>query len=180
MTEIDYTSTERRIFLHMISQASAKGWRLDETEARELVDLGLGLNLIEPEQATKLKRELQYGHVFLREDGKWACTTCGGNCGQCGMTDFYGNIGFSMDHLARTDQGRHSLPVYTLRKEGFASSYGELVWKLRVPLLLALALVLSALALSGCATTAPPPCTTCIGPYDVTLSSHREALGLED
>lgn len=39
--------------------------------------------------------------------------------------------------------------------------------------------------LSGCTTTSglPEPtrpyCNSCIGPYDVTLSSHRQALGLE-
>lgn len=39
------------------------------------------------------------------------------------------------------------------------------------------------LVLSGCTTTGPVigPCPPdrCIGPYDLTLTSHREALGAE-
>ncbi len=39
-----------------------------------------------------------------------------------------------------------------------------------------IALALSMLALlQGCVSTGA--CSSCIGPYDVTLSSHREALG---
>ena len=51
-------------------------------------------------------------------------------------------------------------------------------------LLRAAIIFVACLILSGCTTTGPligscPP-GQCIGPYDVTLSSHREALGLED
>ena len=42
---------------------------------------------------------------------------------------------------------------------------------------------IACLILSGCTTTGPVigPCPPdrCVGPYDPTLSSHREALGLE-
>lgn len=35
------------------------------------------------------------------------------------------------------------------------------------------------LTLAGCTTAGtPPPCSACVGPYDLTLSSHREGLGL--
>lgn len=40
-----------------------------------------------------------------------------------------------------------------------------------------------ALLLSGCSTFEPVPesalCHPCVGPYDLGLASHREALGLE-
>ena len=44
-------------------------------------------------------------------------------------------------------------------------------------------LLLAALLLSGCsqlpsAPVKPAPCETCIGPYDLLLCSHREALGV--
>lgn len=159
---MSYDSTERRIFLHMISQASAKGWRLDHAKARELVDLGIGLNMIDPENASTMMHELEFGHVFLRDDGHWACTTCGGNCGQCGMTSVYGNIGFSIDHLAQTEQGRHSLPVYRVKGRRLTS-----VLALWAGIIVALCLILL-----GCTHT----CAACVGPYDITLNSHREAL----
>ena len=45
------------------------------------------------------------------------------------------------------------------------------------------AIGLACLILTGCTTTGPVigPCPPdrCVGPYDPTLSSHREALGLE-
>jgi len=44
-------------------------------------------------------------------------------------------------------------------------------------------LVILALTLSGCVAFDPVPesalCSPCVGPYDLGLSSHREALGLE-
>lgn len=48
-----------------------------------------------------------------------------------------------------------------------------------------LILALGAFVLAGCTTpgTGPVPadryCAACVGPYDLTLSSHREALGLK-
>lgn len=42
------------------------------------------------------------GTVWARTvDGGWReiCDTCGGNCGQCGMTERLGNPGFSLDRI---------------------------------------------------------------------------------
>lgn len=39
------------------------------------------------------------------------------------------------------------------------------------------------LILGGCGLLLPysgPPCTSCVGPYDLTLPAHREALGIGD
>lgn len=170
----DSRPAEDRAFWRMIAQASNKGWRLDKDEARVLVEAGIGLGFIDAKRGPKLARELEYGGVMLREDGQWACSTCGGNCGncgQCGMTDFYGNIGFSMDHMVKTEAGRHSLPRYALKSVRRFAMVRKIVFVLAF-------IFVVVLVLSGCTTTHPPPCLACVGPYDITLSSHREALGL--
>lgn len=41
---------------------------------------------------------------------------------------------------------------------------------------LTVALGIVAGMLFGCATYTGMPCSACVGPYDLTLSSHREAL----
>lgn len=43
------------------------------------------------------------GTGWTRRDGVWCeyCTTCGGNCGQCGMTERLGNPGFDLDHIVK-------------------------------------------------------------------------------
>ena len=46
------------------------------------------------------------------KNGVVACATCGGNCGQCGMTDTLGNIGFDFQTVvdsAHTADGRPAL-----------------------------------------------------------------------
>lgn len=91
-----------KAFVKMLRQAARKGWKLDEAEATALVDEGVSLGHIDPDRAKKLIDKLKYGHVYLRTDGQWACTVCGGNCGQCGDTGFYGNIGMDMDVLGQT------------------------------------------------------------------------------
>lgn len=44
------------------------------------------------------------------------CDFCGGNCGQCGLTDTIGNIPFSLDRMVKKgnwDSGKHfGLPRY--------------------------------------------------------------------
>jgi len=47
------------------------------------------------EETYKLAKEGYY----VRGDGKLACITCGGNCGQCGNTSKLGNIGFEMQSI---------------------------------------------------------------------------------
>lgn len=45
-----------------------------------------------------------------------------------------------------------------------------------IALIFAVAMVLGLIP-SGCTSTpAAPPCTSCVGPYDLTLSSHRDAV----
>lgn len=45
---------------------------------------------------------------YVRPDGRIACRTCGGNCGQCGSTEKLGNIGgASMQRLAAHVEGRN-------------------------------------------------------------------------
>lgn len=45
--------------------------------------------------------ELLRQGYFIRADGKVACTTCGGNCGQCGNTAKLGNIGYNLNHMVK-------------------------------------------------------------------------------
>lgn len=40
-------------------------------------------------------------------------------------------------------------------------------------------LLIILIILQGCVSAPMAPCDACIGPYDVGLSSHREALGLK-
>lgn len=89
-------------FAKKLRQAAHKGWRLDESEARVLVEEGIALGHIDKDRAARLIDKLKYGQVYLRTDGQWACAVCGGNCGQCGDTGFYGNIGMDMDVLGQT------------------------------------------------------------------------------
>lgn len=92
-------AAEARDYRIRLRQAAAKGWRLDESEARALTELSIQHGHIEPEKAEKLVRHLQAGQVMLTREG-WVCEFCGGNCGQCGMTDFVGNAPFSFDRIA--------------------------------------------------------------------------------
>lgn len=41
-------------------------------------------------------------------DGYWrpVCSTCKGNCGQCGLTSIIGNVEASMDALVKSLQGK--------------------------------------------------------------------------
>lgn len=75
-----------------------------------------------------------------------------------------------------TDEGHH------IKRRGidwlmvFAVIYSAFYWGVS----LILPLVLIIMSLTGCTTaperTRPPECITCVGPYDIGLTSHREAL----
>jgi hypothetical protein len=45
--------------------------------------------------------------------GTWreVCDTCGGNCGQCGMTERLGNPGFSLDRILDKTGMRNGTPA---------------------------------------------------------------------
>jgi hypothetical protein len=48
------------------------------------------------------------GLEWLQVDNRWriVCSTCKGNCGQCGLTDIIGNeVPASLDALAKNLQG---------------------------------------------------------------------------
>jgi hypothetical protein len=46
-----------------------------------------------------------------------------------------------------------------------------------IAIALSIFLILAVVLLTGCASTpAVAPCTSCVGPYDLTLSSHRDAV----
>lgn len=106
---------KEREYAKLIVKASQNEWRLDKEDADALVELGIELGHIDPSRSSKIARELQFGQVMLREDGVWACTVCGGNCGQCGMTDFYGNIGFSFDHIVGKFFNEDINPKYKMK-----------------------------------------------------------------
>lgn len=99
-------SNEVRELGRHVRAARRQGWRLAEGQAKEFGEAALKAGAIDIERLPKFIRKLEHGELFLRDDGQWACTTCGGNCGQCGDTGFLGNIGFSFDHLVNTDAGR--------------------------------------------------------------------------
>lgn len=146
---IDYTPTERRVLGHLadeyvkrLKQAEAMGWRLDTTEAKALVDLGVQIGHIDPARASRLAYGLTFGEYMLRRDGKWACTTCGGNCGQCGNTDLLGNIGLDFDRLVALHSRQTGKPV----------APGKLWNGVASAVLLSLALLMLLIALAGCAT----------------------------
>lgn len=46
---------------------------------------------------------VQRGTVWAKAADGWreVCDTCGGNCGQCGMTERLGNPGFSLDRIIK-------------------------------------------------------------------------------
>ena len=49
---------------------------------------------------------------FAVKDGRVVCATCGGNCGQCGVTDTIGNVPFSFSTLVDSvEKGRPALRV---------------------------------------------------------------------
>jgi len=59
----------------------------------------------------KIANRIASGEYVIK-DGRPVCSTCGGNCGQCGNTETLGNIGFSFDTIvnsATTTDGRPSL-----------------------------------------------------------------------
>ncbi len=84
--------------------AKANNWKLLRSEAEALVNAGVACDLINPDKANKLINGLVFGEYIFRGDGKWACSTCHGNCGQCGDTDFLGNIGFNFDAIVGANE----------------------------------------------------------------------------
>jgi len=42
---------------------------------------------------------------FMIRSGRVVCSTCGGNCGQCGVTDTIGNVPFCFDTLIDSFHG---------------------------------------------------------------------------
>ena len=42
---------------------------------------------------------LKTGELIINKNGDAVCSTCGGNCGQCGLTMTVGNIHARMEHL---------------------------------------------------------------------------------
>lgn len=143
---------------------------------------------------------------FVAKDGRVVCATCGGNCGQCGVTDTIGNVPFNFDTIVESlKAGRPALRVvggrdiplsefgpepgpeiidesHYIKRRGidwfmvFAVVYSAFYWGVTV----ILPLVLVVMSLAACSTvperTRPPECITCVGPYDIGLTSHREAL----
>lgn len=134
---------------------------------------------------------------FVAKDGRVVCATCGGNCGQCGVTDTIGNVPFDFDTIVDSlKAGRPALRVvggseftpeivdesHHVKRRGidwlmvFAVIYSAFYWGVS----LILPLVLIIMSLTGCTTaperTRPPECIACVGPYDIGLTSHREAL----
>lgn len=94
----------------LLRKAKRNNWdRFSEEEAEEFVNTMLEAGLIHPSLSRKLRNKLILGETYLRKDGYWACKTCGGNCGQCGDTSFYGNIGFSLQQVGDTFEGRKGL-----------------------------------------------------------------------
>lgn len=49
----------------------------------------------------RIKDGLERGE-FVINKGLVVCSTCGGNCGQCGNTGILGNIGFDMNVLVKS------------------------------------------------------------------------------
>jgi hypothetical protein len=67
--------------------------------------------LIAPPRTFEMK---QRGTTWARTvDGGWreVCDTCGGNCGQCGMTERLGNPGFSFDRILDKTGMRNGVPA---------------------------------------------------------------------
>lgn len=162
-----------------IQRAIRNGWRCNKADAALLSNYAVERNEIEPDQRDRMVRHLENGDIMRRNNGQWVCTTCGGNCGQCGMTDFIGNPGFSFDRIVAGLNPPGKKPVDqeaafpTLRKNklGLAIIGGY------VAIAFSILVIVAAVLLTGCASTpAAPPCTSCVGPYDLTLSSHRDAV----
>lgn len=99
------SNSDIKRFKRAIKQAMKMDWRLSEAKAKSLTELAVRLGYIDGSRVRKLQNKLEHGEVFLREDGEWACITCGGNCGQCGDTAFYGNVGFSVQHIVNRIEG---------------------------------------------------------------------------
>lgn len=169
-------------FQTRIRQAIAKGWRMDRSEAVALTDLAILHGDIDVDQGGRMVRHLEQGAIMRRDNGQWVCTTCGGNCGQCGMTDFIGNVGFSFDRIVAGLNQPGNKPVDQEARMADHRYNKNTVKIILGWLAVAAAFVFIASMLGGC-TSVPPgtyvgsgTCGQCIGPYDVTLSSHREAL----
>lgn len=66
-----------------------------------------------PPELTELMR--MKGLVWRRIPGRWilVCDFCGGNCGQCCLTDTVGNVGFDMQRMAeKSGLFDHPIPTY--------------------------------------------------------------------
>jgi hypothetical protein len=145
LKNMDYSVAENRVFGHLftdfrkrLKQAEAKGWRLDHAEARSLAELSVLLGYTD--RGERLAYGLEHGAYMMRPDGVWACTTCGGNCGQCGETGFLGNIGFSLDQIVASHNGHKPVAPRKLWR-GVASA-----------VLITLSMLALLIALAGCAT----------------------------
>jgi hypothetical protein len=53
----------------------------------------------EPDRKRRLEEGMRMGEFIKRVDGVVVCKTCGGNCGQCGVTSTVGNVAFSLDTI---------------------------------------------------------------------------------
>ena len=54
---------------------------------------------------TQEMRDLGTQWVRQRDEWREVCGTCGGNCGQCGMTERLGNIPVNLDEIAAAFRG---------------------------------------------------------------------------
>ena len=146
---------------------------MDRSEAVALTDYAVLRGEIPFEKAGRLVHHLQQGSIMRNNKGQWVCSFCGGNCGQCGMTDFVGNVPYSFDRIEAgiNPPGKKPLDIESKRAGYNKNTVRIVVGYLAV----AAALAFVSWMLTGCAPTGMP-CTSCIGPYDITLSSHREAL----
>lgn len=127
-------------YKQLIKQAQQESWLLNAELANELASVAVSVKHIHPEFESRLAKGLQFGEYYIREDNKWACRTCGGNCGQCGNTNMLGNIGFSFDKLI------DNLEPSEVEEKSFVLSYEKFLQELSL-FLGALALIISAFVL---------------------------------
>jgi hypothetical protein len=64
----------------------------------------------------KIRNRLESGQYMVR-DGIVVCSTCGGNCGQCGYTDTLGNIPFDFQFMINNVYGRPKKSLYQRLKD---------------------------------------------------------------
>src|SRR6185436_398319 len=91
-------------YKRLLDKARQANWRVSAELAEELSFVAVAVNHIPADKRLRLAYGLTHGEYYVRPDGNWACTTCAGNCGQCGKTDMLGNIGFSFDQVVNSHQ----------------------------------------------------------------------------